>query len=90
MILKNKNKGFTLVEVLVSVALISLAATFMIMTYSNVLEEKRQEADLEVLNGIDDTLRQVFMQRDAFDEAEFKSMMKTIQVDGFNPQYFRR
>ena len=33
---------------------------------------------------------EVFCMDDAFDEAEFKSMMKTIQVDGFNPQYFRR
>ena len=33
---------------------------------------------------------EVFCMDDAFDEAEFKRMMKTIQVDGFNPQYFSR
>lgn len=31
---------------------------------------------------------EVFCMDDDFDEAEFKNLMKTIQVDGFNPKYF--
>lgn len=78
--LKNE-KGFTLVEILVAVALMAVATTFMFMSYTNVMEEKRQESDLEVLNYIDDSLRQTFMQKDAFAEAQQAVYNKNDEMD---------
>lgn len=66
--LKNNKKGLTLIEVLVAVFLLAIASSFIFLTYTNVIESKRAEADLSKLQNIDTTLKQILIEDDVFDD----------------------
>lgn len=66
---KNK-KGFSLIELLIAVAVLGIVSAFMLSSYTGVLEEKRKETDMRTLNEIDQSLQQIYLYRDAFAEAE--------------------
>ena len=66
---QNNKKGFSLIELVVTIALIAIAATFITASYLNTLEENRMEADMSQLNNIDNSLQQIMIYKDAFKEA---------------------
>ena len=73
---KNLNAGFSLVELIVTVAVVAILGAFMFSSFTNVLNVKRKEADMEKLFFIDSCVEQIFVHKDAFEEA------KKLVVDG--------
>ena len=65
---QHKNKGFTLIEVLVALFVLAIAASFMFVSYTNVMEDQRNEADAATLENIDITLKQLLLYNDAFED----------------------
>lgn len=61
-------KGFTLMEVIVAIAILAITSSILAVSYTNVMETQRRQADLEVLKNIDTNLKQIFMYDDAFNE----------------------
>ena len=56
MMMKNKKKGFTLVELVIVIAVIAILAGVMIATFSNVVSDAQASADLqEVKSSLDAT-----------------------------------
>ena len=67
---RNKNKGFTFIELIVTVAVMAVAMGVLIGSYVTVMENQRQKADVGKLNNIDISLQEVFLYKDAFEEAK--------------------
>jgi prepilin-type N-terminal cleavage/methylation domain-containing protein len=66
---KNLNKkGFTLVELLVTVALMAIVASVVVSSYTNVMESQRMEADMAMLHQLDDSVKQILLYDDAFED----------------------
>lgn len=65
---KNKNAGLTLVELVITIALLAIVGTFLVSSYSNTFEEKRMESDMVKMNSIDTTLNQIILEDEIFDE----------------------
>lgn len=68
--IKKDKRGLTLIELIVTIAVIAIAGALCVTTYTNVLEDQRKDADLALLGNIDTTLKQVLMYDDAFDEVK--------------------
>lgn len=82
---KSKNKGFSLIELIVTIALLGVASTVLLVSYTNVMEKKRQETDLQRLKEIDHSVQQIFLQDDAFNEVypqDKKKQKWLIDVSG--------
>ena len=62
--------GFTLLETIVTIGVIAVAASIMVVSYLNVLEWSRQQTDLEKLSEIDAAVQEIFSYEDAFKEAK--------------------
>jgi prepilin-type N-terminal cleavage/methylation domain-containing protein len=60
--------GFTLVELIVTIALMAIVASVVVSSYTNVLESQRMKADMSTLNHIDDSLKQILLYDDAFED----------------------
>ena len=67
---KNKNKGFTLIELVVTVAVMAVLGAFIFSSYTNALNAKRKESDLEKMKFIDTSIQEIFIHKDAFKEAK--------------------
>ena len=65
---KNKNKGFTLVELIVTVAIMSILSVLVISSYTSVIREKRHDADNAVLNDLNYQLAILFTDVAIWDE----------------------
>jgi prepilin-type N-terminal cleavage/methylation domain-containing protein len=63
-------KGFTLVELVVTVAILAVASVIMVTTYTNVMANQRMKADMASLSEIDDGFKNVFLYDDAFEEVK--------------------
>lgn len=74
----SKNKGMTLVELIVTIAILAVAAAVLGVSYTGVLEDQRMDADMARLNDIDNALLQVLLYDDAFDEVK-----KYIDDEGY-------
>jgi prepilin-type N-terminal cleavage/methylation domain-containing protein len=57
---KNSNKGFTLVELIVTVALMSILSVLVISSYTKVMREQRHDADQATLNDLNYQLSILF------------------------------
>lgn len=66
---ENMKSGFSLIELLVTVAILVIASAALAASYMTTLEEKRMESDMSRLNDIDNSLQQVMIYKDAFKEA---------------------
>lgn len=62
--------GLTLVELIVTVAILAITSAMLGVSYVNVMEDQRQQSDLSKLNNIDTTLKQVLLYDDAFEDVE--------------------
>ena len=67
---KSANDGFTLVELIVTVALMAIVASIVVSSYTNVLEEQRQKADLATLGELDSSVKQILLYDDAFNQVK--------------------
>lgn len=67
---KNQNKGFTLIELVVTVAVMAVLGTFLFSSYTEALNAKRKEADMEKMQFIDTSIQEIFIHKDAFKEAK--------------------
>ena len=65
---KTKNAGLTLVELVITIALIAITSTFLATSYANTFEEKRMESDMVKMSAIDETLNQIILEDEIFDE----------------------
>jgi prepilin-type N-terminal cleavage/methylation domain-containing protein len=68
--IKRDRKGLTLIELIVSLAILGVVSAFCITTYLNVMTEKRKEADLVKLSALDESFAQILLQKSAFNEAK--------------------
>ena len=59
-IVKDK-RGLTLIELLVTIALVAIVSSFLIVSFTSSLEDQRQQADLASLNSIDLGLKQLYL-----------------------------
>ena len=56
----NKNKGFTLIELIVTVAIMSILSVLVISSYTKVVREQRHDADTATLNDLNYQLNILF------------------------------
>ena len=54
--MKKRNAGFTLIELIVTIAILGIVSTLFISSYTDVMRQKRQEADTAVLNDLNSQL----------------------------------
>ena len=66
--LRLNKKGFTLVELLVVICILAVVSATFAVGYSNVIENKRQEADMTKLNNLDLSLNQLLLADDVFED----------------------
>ena len=67
---KNQNKGFSLVELIVTVAIMGLVATFLVSSYTDQMREQRHQADTATLTEIDTQLKLLFTYDDVWEEVQ--------------------
>lgn len=72
--MKNRKKGFSFIELIVTIALLAITSAVLIGSYVTVMENQRQKTDISALESIDISLQEVFLYNDAFKEA--KSVVK--------------
>lgn len=65
---KNSTKGFTLVELIVTVALMSILSVLVISSYTKVMREQRHDADQATLNDLHYQLNILFTDVEIWDE----------------------
>lgn len=67
---KTKNKGFTLIELVVTIAILAIVSATFAVSYTNVMEDQRKQSDFANLNQIDISIKQLYLYEDAFEEAK--------------------
>ena len=89
---KNHSSGLTLIELIVTFAVLSIVSTIMIGSYTHLMEEKRIDSDLAALNSIDEALKQVLIESELYDDKSTDRDDMNTQVDdyliGDNKVYF--
>lgn len=78
---KNANGGFTLIELIVTVAIMGVLAVVAVSSYTDVMREKRHEADNAVLNDINTQLNLLFA-----DEAVWEEVLDELEPNRNNKQ----
>ena len=63
-----ESKGFTLVEVIVTIAVLIIASAILATSYTGIMEQQRVQADIEKLEKIDLAVYQILMRDDAFED----------------------
>lgn len=66
--MKKRNEGFTLVELVVTIAILGILSVLFISSYTDVIRSKRQEADTAVLNDLNSQLNILFTDAAIWDE----------------------
>lgn len=61
-------KGFTLIELIVTVAVLAILASVFVMSNLNAMEKQRKEADVVAMEQIDGYLKEILINEDIFDE----------------------
>lgn len=61
-------KGFTLIELIVTVAVLAILASVFVMSNLNAMEKQRKEADVVAMEQIDGYLKEILLNEDVFDE----------------------
>lgn len=69
-------KGFTLIELIVTVAVLVVLASVFVMSNLNAMEKQRKEADVVAMEQIDSYLKELLINEDVFDE--IKSNQESI------------
>lgn len=64
------NKGLSLIELIVTVAILAVAATLFVSSYTGTMEDQTMQADMVALNNIDTTLQEIFIYDEVFDDVE--------------------
>ena len=82
---KNKNKGFSIVELLVALTIVAIVATITATTYSGVMQEQRVEADLEKLHNIDTIMKDIVVEDYIFEEIE--KVLQKNQSDTYSMRF---
>jgi len=75
--MKNKNNGFSLVELIVTMALMAIITVVTISSFTTLTEESRQKADIEKLDRIGAIAQELFTYKEVFDE-----FVKNANSDG--------
>lgn len=65
---KKNNKGFTLVELIVTVAIMSILSVLVISSYTKVVRDQRHDADTAVLNDLNYQLNILFTDVEIWNE----------------------
>ena len=65
-------KGFTLIELIVTVAVLAILSTVFVMSNLNAMEKQRKEADITAMEQVDSYLKEILLNDDVFDEIENK------------------
>lgn len=65
---KGSSRGMTLIELIVSIAILAIVSSVLVSSYTNVMEDQRMQSDLSKLNEIDVTLKQILLYDDVFEE----------------------
>lgn len=61
-------KGFTLIELIVTVAVLAILASVFVMSNLNAMEKQRKEADVVAMEQIDGYLKEILINEDIFNE----------------------
>jgi prepilin-type N-terminal cleavage/methylation domain-containing protein len=67
---QNNNRGFTLIELIVIIAVIAVASAILVSSYANIMENQRKKADMTSLQNIDLGVEQILFYDDAFRDIE--------------------
>ena len=71
-----KNKfGLTLIELVVTIAVIAIASTILLSSYTTAMEKQRMAADMVTLSSIDTNLKQILLQDNIFDQLKMSSCL---------------
>ena len=62
------NRGLTLIELIVTIAVMSVVSAMAFSTFSNSMEDQRKKTDMSMLNSIDTSLMQILMDDHVFEE----------------------
>lgn len=73
-----KNKGFTLVEILVTLAIVAILSAGVTVVYLTQLSTKRVEADTEQLHYIDENMKLYTSYSDVFSELRDGSLLVSV------------
>lgn len=63
-------KGFTLIELIVTVAVLTILASVFVMSNLNAMEKQRKEADVVAMEQIDGYLKELLINEDVFNEIQ--------------------
>ena len=63
-------KGFTLIELIVTVAILAILSTVFVMSNLNAMEKQRKEADITAMEQVDSYLKEILLNDDVFNEIE--------------------
>lgn len=70
--LKLNKKGFTLIELIVTIAILAILSSIFVMSNLNSMENERRKADVVAMGQIDDYLKEALLKDDVFEEIEQK------------------
>lgn len=65
---KKHNKGFTLVELIVTIAIMSILSVLAISSYTSVVREQRHDADTAALNDLNAQINLLFTNTEVWEE----------------------
>ena len=72
---ENSRGGLTLVELIVTIAILAIASSVLVSSYTNVMEKQRMRADMSILNNIDTSLEQILLYDDVFEQIKEKNWL---------------
>lgn len=67
---KNIKKGFSLIELIVTVAIMGIVGSFVVASYSDRMREQRHEADTAMLTDVNHQLELLFTYDDVWQEVQ--------------------